>query len=906
MQFRLLPPKRGENGVFDWAMRIRAAIPGSDMFRSFPTPGALAASVVVVLALIGALIAAAYWGGPKLLERRLVREAAARDLALSMTELDLGWKGIELRGIELRDNRSGAEAKIDSLRVDANLWALYRRRHEAIERIRLEGARGQLDVGRLIHTRIQRRGHREDQADESKGARGRAIPPLRIERVDLDITYDDEPFIEVRDFGAEVEESAFRTVFASIEMPLSRSEGRIQLEGIELDGRLEASAIDRVQIARCDLSELTAAEQSARLLHIARELETRLRSPEIGRGDAQRAGGAEDESGGPSAEAPEHHAEEGAWDAKGNGGSSEIQRREEAEDPSRRDTDHADEDASDEAELHQSAGSGSSRPEHAKERRRARWAPLGERLGEGFSMEIRETILPAVGGFSSFRLSDLRMVRQSGRGLRIRGQGRDDEGARADFDLTVSLSELRADGSLDVEKLRLGSLAAFLPWIPFHEPEKGLLDITLILKADSLDEIVYEADLDLHHVGFYSPRIAADPIVDMAFGVTASGRFHRQGRALEIESAELRLEKAKLLLEGELRIGPESVGVDLKANLPRTPCEDAVHALPKAVLGSASAFHFRGMISGEFALRFDWEALDDLDLKLRFRHECRFVDWPRHADPSRFMRIFVHEALSPDGEPFDFETGPMTEVWSPLEALSPYLIPAFLAHEDAGFFRHPGFSVFAIRESLIRNLSRGRFERGASTISMQLAKNLFLNREKVLVRKLREVIYTWWLESAFGKEQILELYVNVVELGPYLYGVRSASLHYFGREPAELSPAEAAFLAISLPAPRRAGEQYEKGALSRSSRSRIANLLRNMKRRNLISEEAADYGIEELDGFRFYRRGDPLPPERHLPETPALFDFQRSGAIESNPTEGEDPRDGTLPVVEVADPWGFP
>jgi len=178
-----------------------------------------------------------------------------------------------------------------------------------------------------------------------------------------------------------------------------------------------------------------------------------------------------------------------------------------------------------------------------------------------------------------------------------------------------------------------------------------------------------------------------------------------------------------------------------------------------------------------------------------------------------------------------------------------------VSHEDAAFFRHAGFAPWAIRDALVRDLRAGRFLVGASTISMQLAKNLFLRREKTLARKAQEVILTWWLEVARTKQEILELYLNLIEYGPSIYGIRAAANHYFGGEPAELSAAEAAFLATSLPDPKRFHAMYVSGELTHSTAARMRHLLEHMAERGRIDELALADGLAEIDDFHFAQPG---------------------------------------------------
>jgi monofunctional biosynthetic peptidoglycan transglycosylase len=204
-------------------------------------------------------------------------------------------------------------------------------------------------------------------------------------------------------------------------------------------------------------------------------------------------------------------------------------------------------------------------------------------------------------------------------------------------------------------------------------------------------------------------------------------------------------------------------------------------------------------------------------------------------------------------------TGPGSGNWSSIYQISPYLVHAVLAHEDASFFSHSGFAPWAIRKALAKNLTQGRFVQGASTISMQLAKNLFLHREKYLARKVQEVLLTWWLETALDKPQILELYLNIIEYGAGLYGITEAANLYFGLEPEDLTPAQSAFLACVLPNPKLYYGQYERNELSESLRNRMRRLLTHMHARGRIDQQALDYGLAELDTFRFHQQGDPLP-----------------------------------------------
>jgi len=152
----------------------------------------------------------------------------------------------------------------------------------------------------------------------------------------------------------------------------------------------------------------------------------------------------------------------------------------------------------------------------------------------------------------------------------------------------------------------------------------------------------------------------------------------------------------------------------------------------------------------------------------------------------------------------------ITKQWVPLARISPYLIKAVLIAEDDKFWKHEGFDYESIQKAIEKDLQAGRFKFGGSTISQQLARNLYLSPEKSLLRKAAEAVLTWKMERALSKKRILEIYLNVVEWGEGIFGVEAAARHHFGKSARDLSSEESARLAAVLPNPRRynpAGEQ---------------------------------------------------------------------------------------------------
>ena len=162
--------------------------------------------------------------------------------------------------------------------------------------------------------------------------------------------------------------------------------------------------------------------------------------------------------------------------------------------------------------------------------------------------------------------------------------------------------------------------------------------------------------------------------------------------------------------------------------------------------------------------------------------------------------------------------------WVPYARISLNLKRAVVAAEDAKFIDHAGFDWEAIEKAIEKNERRGRLVAGASTISQQLAKNLFLSGERTWLRKGEEAAITWMLESTMSKRRILELYLNIAEWGDGVFGAEAAARHHFGVSAAELGAQQAAWLAAILPSPRR----YERGHTTAYLAGRIATIRARM------------------------------------------------------------------------------
>jgi hypothetical protein len=444
------------------------------------------------------------------------------------------------------------------------------------------------------------------------------------------------------------------------------------------------------------------------------------------------------------------------------------------------------------------------------------------RLAPDVRLVIRDVDLETHGlGRPAVRIDhlDAELLAEDDGWFRLRGNGEPSGEGSLEWNVRVSPEELRGEGHANFEGISLALVAPLLPDMPWYEADRARVSGHLRMAAESTARISLEGDIALTDAAVSSPRIAPVPVFDINLAADGSAYFMPLERRLEVTRATLKVGEAELRVGGSLELGTDHYAVDVRASMNATPCDTVLRAVPEDLLGELRGFSFSGDIGGVASLRIDSRDLDATALRVEVSDGCTFLSVPGLADLRRVQVPFRHEVQEPNGEVFSMTTGPGTANWVSIHAMSPYFIHAVLAHEDSGFFNHSGFSILSVERALVRNLREGRFVLGASTISMQLAKNLFLNREKTLARKVQEALLTWWLETAMTKKKLLELYLNIIEYGPSVYGVRHAARHYFGRDADELSPAEGAFLATVLPAPRRMHNQYTQGRLGPVTRT---------------------------------------------------------------------------------------
>lgn len=211
---------------------------------------------------------------------------------------------------------------------------------------------------------------------------------------------------------------------------------------------------------------------------------------------------------------------------------------------------------------------------------------------------------------------------------------------------------------------------------------------------------------------------------------------------------------------------------------------------------------------------------------------------------------FVYTPYEKDKPVRDISVGTDNPDYTPLEYIAPDLRNAVLTSEDYNFFTHKGFNEKAFRVSIATNYKAGAFKRGASTVSMQLVKNVFLNRNKTLARKVEEILIVWLIENQqiVPKERMYEVYLNIIEWGKNVYGIGEAARYYFDKTPATLNLGESIFLAFVIPSPKKALSYFQPdGSLQvRNVRGYFKIIGRIMAKRGLAQPDSGAYGFYDV------------------------------------------------------------
>lgn len=355
-------------------------------------------------------------------------------------------------------------------------------------------------------------------------------------------------------------------------------------------------------------------------------------------------------------------------------------------------------------------------------------------------------------------------------------------------------------------------------------------------------------------VSLSNKALSDEPLAGVDLAWRAKATFGLDRRRVDVDEGEIDLGQIRLTGSGTYERTGDDHRVRASFDLPLVGCQAALDSLPKGLVARVAGMRMAGTFALKGKIAFDTARIDrDFAASWDTAVTCRVTEAPPAIDVSRFTHAFERTVYTPDGIPKTIETGPGTPSWVPYGAISKFMTTAVLTTEDGGFYRHRGFDAEAIRNSIREDLRKRKFVRGASTVSMQLAKNVYLDRTKNVSRKLQEAILTMYLEQVLTKDQIMELYLNVVELGPMVYGVGPAAQHYFRGEASQLSLGQALYLSSILPNPK-VDHFTAQGPVTSSWMSFLHKLMEIAHKRDRVTDEELEDGLRET-----VVRGSPAP-----------------------------------------------
>jgi hypothetical protein len=279
---------------------------------------------------------------------------------------------------------------------------------------------------------------------------------------------------------------------------------------------------------------------------------------------------------------------------------------------------------------------------------------------------------------------------------------------------------------------------------------------------------------------------------------------------------------------------------ELHITIPNMQAQHFISSLPEGLFS-----HFKGMETiGSFNYRLDFVYNENKPQALIFestlqKNNLHIVKYGE-ANLSKLNTDFVYTPVDNGRKQRSVLVSAANPNYSTLDQISPYLQKCVLTTEDPSFFYHRGFIDEAFRQSIIKNIRKRKFARGASTISMQLVKNVFLTREKTISRKLEEILLVYILENnrISSKQRMLEVYFNIIEWGPNVYGIGEASQFYFQKQPSQLTLKECLFLATIIPRPKGFMWRFNKeGNLKPFADKQFTFLTNLMLRRTVLLPE---------------------------------------------------------------------
>jgi hypothetical protein len=418
--------------------------------------------------------------------------------------------------------------------------------------------------------------------------------------------------------------------------------------------------------------------------------------------------------------------------------------------------------------------------------------------------------------------------------------------------------------------LRRGEAAA----LPFIDRQWGLRvsfdSVTIGLRSGGqrLGVLQLNGSLAVGGLTINHPRIAAEDVnlenaaLDYVLNIGAD--------YFELDpSTRVRFNKLSFHPYFKLKTRPTRQ-LTMKLGKTRFKADDLFSSLPAGLFSKLAGIQTSGELTYEFDFFIDFAHPELLTLQSDLeKSEFKIKRFGR-VDFTAVNAPFLYTAYEKDQALRSFMIGPENPDFRSLDQIAPFLKNAILISEDGAFFGHKGFLLGPFKESIAANIKEKRFVRGASTISMQLVKNLYLKRQKTIARKIEEMIITWLIEEnrLVAKERMYEIYLNIIEWGPMVYGAQDAARFYFAKDVAELTLAEAIFMASIIPRPKKFMYSFDNDQRLREwLQAYYRDVSYKMLKREMISQQDYDLLIPDIrlkGPARFLLKGNENMPVDQL------------------------------------------
>ncbi|MCX6291874.1 MAG: transglycosylase domain-containing protein [Bacteroidetes bacterium] len=338
------------------------------------------------------------------------------------------------------------------------------------------------------------------------------------------------------------------------------------------------------------------------------------------------------------------------------------------------------------------------------------------------------------------------------------------------------------------------------------------------------------------------PKISDEPVgVDHA---DFSFSFRATKNSFSLDTTSI-LELNKILLHPSFEITNDEKKVyKIGMETERLSANDFFNSLPSGIFDEVNGVKADGTLQYSLGFRMDSSQPDSLFFNSSMKKESFRLRNPGKENLLKMNEEFLFSVFEQEKFVRSFLVGPSNPGFTPLLQIAPSFKNAVMTSEDGSFFFHNGFNEDAFRKSIAANYQAGKFVRGGSTITMQLVKNVFLNRHKTIARKAEEALIVWLIESNHlcSKERMFEVYLNIIELGPGIYGIGEASRFYFNKKPSELNLAESVFLASLLPRPKWFKYSFDETGNLKPYFAGYYRVVANfLLKKNLVTQEEYDH-----------------------------------------------------------------